>query len=241
MTLTRKKGKKKGVLRHELKEKAGSDMKLSELMLEQQLIVQLIWGDQKIEFNSKVLETDENGAYVTVYLHNEKPLEINIDEAKDVWCNIFADDPATGSRISWKNVKVSTLERNGASVYQLRTSSFNEVAKHDDRRKHTRIKIRKNAKIYNAKTDTYTDIMIHDISDNGVSIYAPQTYSATSSNILILFSDSIDDKTFDIRLECSIIRSQKKVGTVFHGCRILGENKDYLLYGFLKRLKMKDQ
>lgn len=215
-------------------------MKVNELVFDQKVIVQILWGERKIEFTTQVLKKGDNSIYVSPYLHNGKALEFNIDNTDGVVCNLFANNTETEERISWKNIKLKTEELNGKPVYLLKTSVFNQIANNDDRRQNKRIIIRKNARIYDVVSDKYTDILIHDISDVGISFYAPASYAPRSNQILIDFIDSIDEKSFNMKIECSIARTENKAGNVFYGCRTVGENKDYLIYGFLKRLKKKN-
>lgn len=215
-------------------------MKFDELVFDQSVIVQIVWGEQKIEFPSKVLKRIENSVYITPYIHNGKPLSFNIENNDGVVCNLFADDKVNNKRVSWKNIKLKTEELNGETTYCLKTSVFNQMGGQDDRRVHERIIITKKARIFDPQTDKYTEILIHDISDIGISFYAPTSFVPKSNQITIDFVDAVDDKCFNLKVECSITRTDNKAGNVFYGCRIVGENRDYLVYGFLRRLKKKN-
>ena len=56
-----------------------------------------------------------------------------------------------------------------------------------------------------------------------------------------MLSDSINEKKFNINVECIIARTTNQAGNRFCGCRILKENRDYQLYGFMKRLSAKNK
>lgn len=215
-------------------------MKLSELVKDEKLVIQIKWGDQAIEFHSSVAEKNDKGIYVTPYLHNGKILEFTINSSSGVVCNVFATNPATRQRISWKNVDLSTEKKGEALLYFIKTSGFNHMATQSERRKHDRIVVNKPARISAPKSEDYTDIIVHDISDSGISFYAPNSFEPSSHQLNISFSDNIDDKTFNINVDCTIARTTKKAGNTFNGCKIVNENKDYLLYGFLLRMKDKN-
>lgn len=51
----------------------------------------------------------------------------------------------------------------------------------------------------------------------------------------------MDDREFDLHVECSVARSQQMGDEVLYGCRIVEENRDFLIYGCLKRLRDKMQ
>ena len=216
-------------------------MKFIELVKDQSLTIQLLWGEQKIEFLSKVIDKDNSVVYVTPYLHNGSELELNVVQGKDIICNIFTNEPSTKHRISWKNIELTTVIHDDKTVYCLKTNGYNHVANHDDRRMHNRLIVQVKAKVYDEQSSEGVDIIVHDISNVGISFYAPQTFSPKTNHLNIEFSDYINEKIFNINVECIIARTTNKAGNIFCGCRILKENRDYQLYGFMKRLNAKNR
>lgn len=216
-------------------------MKLVELLENQRITVQLLWGEQKIEFFSNVIEKDDSSVYVTPYLHNGSALELNGIQGKGIICNLFTNDYTNNHRISWKNVELSTVTRKEKVMYCLKTNGYNHVAKHDDRRTHDRQVVQVKGQVFESQSDKGVDIIVHDISDIGISFYAAKTFSPSTHQLIIKFSDEINGKRFDIKAECSIARTTDRAGNVFVGCKITKENKDYQLYGFIKRIKEKNR
>ncbi|MDO4188530.1 MAG: PilZ domain-containing protein [Lachnospiraceae bacterium] len=211
-------------------------MKLSELLINQRLVVQLIWGEKKIEFFTDVIGVDGGAVFVRPYNHNGSPLEINVAPGRGVTCNIFTDHPTTRQRISWRNVELTTVDRAAEKVYCVRTYGFNNVAGHDDRRLHERVVISVSAQVFDEQSVGGVGITVHDISDIGISFYAPSTFIPRSQQLVITFADRIDDKEFNVKVDCVVLRTIVNETNIFVGCRIIGENKDYQLYGFMKRL-----
>lgn len=216
-------------------------MKLNELLENQRLTIQILWGEQKIEFFTNVLAKDDSAVYVGPYLHNGSELELNVTKDKEVICNLFTNDLTTKHRISWKNVELTTVIRNDKRMYCLKTNGYNHVAKHDDRRKHDRVVVMAKALLFEGKSNTGVDIIVHDISDIGISFYAPNSFSPNVHVFTIVFSDKAGGKSFDVKVECAIARTTNKAGNRFVGCKILKENRDYQLYGFMKRLEDKSK
>lgn len=216
-------------------------MKLNEMVLNQNIIIQLVWGEQKIEFDSEVLINDSTGVYISPYLHNGSVLELNISPGRGVVCNLFTNNPITKQRISWKGIEMQTVDKDGKKLYMIKTSGYNGVAEGDDRRTHDRVIVNLNGKVDEIETQTITDIIIHDISDIGISFYAPVSFAPKSYQLVVYFEDIVDGKNFDIKLECTITRIEKRIGNVFVGCKIVGENKNYLIYGFVMRLREKNK
>lgn len=216
-------------------------MKLTELLENQRVTIQLLLGEQKTEFFSEVIEKEDSEVYISPYLHNGSALELNIIPGKGAICNLFTNNPLTKQRISWKNIELTTVSRNDKVVYCLKTNGYNHIAKHDDRRSHDRLVVQIKAKVFDGQSEDGVDIIVHDISDIGISFYAPKSYSPKAHLLNVAFEDYIDDKVFDIKVECAIARTTTKAGNLFLGCRITKENKDYQLYSFLKRLKDKNK
>lgn len=213
-------------------------MKLAELLLNQKIIVQLIWGEQKIEFYSEVIEKESELVYITPYIHNGNALELNVTLDKSVICNVFTDDPITKQRISWKGIELTSVNKNNGIIYCLRTHSYNAVSNLDDRRLYERIEVQLDAVVLGDDAEEI-GITIHDISDTGVSFYASEYYEPKSQQLRIKFSDEIGNITYDISLECAISRVNKEPGRTTVGCRLLGENINYKIYELLKRLSIK--
>lgn len=216
-------------------------MKLLELPENQRLTIQLLWGEQKIDFSSNVIEKDDSSVYVSPYLHNGAELELNVVQGKGVICNLFTNDPLTKHRISWNNIELTTVIRNDKMVYRLKTNGYNHAAKHADRRKHDRLIVQARAKVFDKDSSEGVFIVVHDISDVGISFYAPKAFAAKTHKFNIIFSDTINDKSFDINVECTVARVINNEENRFYGCRIIKENKNCQLYCFMKRLGSKSK
>lgn len=214
-------------------------MKLVELLQNQKLIIQLVWDEQKIEFYSNVIDIDETAIYVAPYIHNGSELELNIVSDSNVACNIFTDDPITEQRISWKGLSLTTVNRDNKIVYCLKTHSYNAVSNLDDRRLHERVEVQATGRLLDGE-DGDISITIHDISDNGISFYLPGCSEPKAQQLRISFTDTIDERIFDVQVVCAVSRVNKEEGRMLVGCRVLEENNNYRIYELLKRLRKKN-
>lgn len=213
-------------------------MRLNELVADQKILVQINLGEQTIEFYADILKVQGEGIDTTPYIHNDEVLELNIETHHGVVCNIFAENPSNKKRVSWKNVKIHTIDSDNSEngkIYHISTSTFNRHSREDDNRQHNRLIIHKNAHILDQ--GKLTDIVVHDISDSGISFFVSPSYKPSSNQLTIVYTDSVDEKNFQLKLECQIARTERKAGVVFYGCKVMGDNKDFLTYGFLKRIK----
>lgn len=213
-------------------------MKLVELLHNQEIIIQLVWDKHKIEFISKVIEKDETSIYVTPYIHNGHELELNVASDNNVVCNIFADDPANKQRISWKGLSLTTVNRADKTVYCLNAHGYNAVSTIDERRLHERIKSYVEGHLFDGE-DGDISITLHDISDNGIAFYVPGYFEPKSQQFNVSFTDSIDDRIFNISIVCAIARISNEENRTLVGCRVLDDN-NYRVYELLKRLRMKN-
>lgn len=212
-------------------------MKLLELLKNQEINIQLMWDKEKIEFTAVVVDFDANSVYVTPYLHNGKELTLNVTGNTEVVCNMYANDNITHKRIAWKGIDLTTVNREGKIVYCVKTHAFNNASTNEDRRDHERILVHVDARVFGE--DTSESVTIHDISDTGMGIYAPLDFEPKSRQLTVYFSDNIGEKIFSFKLVCDIARIANENGNLIIGCRLLGENRDYQVYEFMKRLKSK--
>ncbi len=211
-------------------------MILQDLQYAKNIRLQIVWGDQVVEVHTEVIDTDKDGIFTTPYIHNGEPLVLDIDTQHGVICNIFADNPVESGRISWRNIELHTVQKNGETAYYLKTSAFNELANNEDRRDEERIVIMKKATLHNEDFLEHTDIIIHDISNKGLGFYAPKTFVPKTSFMSISFVDRLNDHEFAINVKCKMVRTKNQAGNVLYGCKLLEENKDYLLYGCISRM-----
>lgn len=212
-------------------------MKIQNLFMAKNMIIQILWGEKAIEFSSEIVDRDDEGLYVTPYLHNGTPLPLTINMHSGVVCNIFGDNPENGKRISWRNVELSTVKLKGQIVYHLKTTAFNSVGKVDERRAENRVQITKSATLYDPEAKKSVPIRIHDVSDSGIAFHAPITFQPQTNVLVVRFSDIVNEQTFELDVKSKIVRTKKMAGTVFYGCRVAEENSEYLLYGCLMRMK----
>lgn len=212
-------------------------MIIQDLQHAQNVILQLVWGDQMTEFPTKIFDRNDNGVYATPYVHNGQPLVMDITPHSGVTCNVFGDNPENSNRISFRNIELHTVQKNQETAYYLKTSSYNELANVEDRRNEERVIITKPGKVWDEDKKDFTEIRIHDVSNKGISFYAPTSFSPKSNILEISFIDHVHDHEFAFQLNCKTVRIKNQAGNVLYGCRLVDDNKDYLLYGCLRRMK----
>ena len=97
-------------------------MIIQELDLAQKITLQIVWGEQIIEFTSIVLDKTSDGIFVSPYIYDDAPLNLNLGTNSGVLCHVFAND-SDGKRISWRNIilqpKQPTLESGSMPMPQI--------------------------------------------------------------------------------------------------------------------------
>lgn len=214
-------------------------MKISDLQMNQRVIIQLILGEKKIEFFADVIEHNQEVLYLTPYVHDGKELELDTTHIKGIICNMFADDLINKQRVSWKSIALTTVNRNGRTMYCIKTHGFNNIANHDERRLHDRVPVNMEGLAYFDQAEESTDVVIHDISDVGIAFYVPEDFEPKSQQLTITFSDHIGEQNYDIKISCQIARVGSDESGTIMGCQIMGDNKEYHLYNYLKLLLYK--
>lgn len=215
-------------------------MKLTELLEKQKIIVQLVWDENKLEFFSEVIEKDDESIYITPCMNEGRELEINVTHDKAVICNIFTDDSANQQRISWRNVELLTAERSGRMLYRIKTHIYNNISNIEDRRGAERTVVSVDGEILDGRDNVR--IIVHDISDSGISIYVPKSFIPKSQQLKITFSDKVDDEAYDIEAVFSIARTEYMSDCALIGCRLIGEgNIKYRTYNHMKKIYQKHE
>lgn len=216
-------------------------MKLQELRDGAGIIVQIAWEKNKLEFRSCVMKVDveeeEEAIYVTPYIRERRELELTVKPDQDYACHIFADDVNTGQRISWRNVILSTVKINGRTLYRITTLKFNNASRPDERRVHARTLEEKEGQIIDAH-DRKQQVMVHDISDNGVSFYVNKDKPIKSDYLTLIFVDMVKGgELFNLEIKCRVVHTDhSRFGRIYYGCQVLDPSQEYLLYVFLHRM-----
>lgn len=217
----------------------GLYLKLQELKSSSDLTVQILWEHSQIEFRSKLVKTGTRGIYITPYLRDGKPLNFDIAITDNVQCNLYAvDTNASSGRIVWNDVELQAVEEPEGLLYHITTRQFNQYSRPGERRIHERTSSDVVATISDMSFHS-TEVILHDISDNGISFYATEPLSSLSDTLNIKFNDTINGEQFIINTTIKIVRNYEKQGKMYYGCRVMEPTSDYQLYVFLHRLHMK--
>ena len=85
-------------------------------------------------------------------------------------------------------------------------------------------------------TFTTVEVIVHDISDTGISFYTDEPVSFSSDIISVKFADNINGERFSISTTAKIVRNYIEQGKRFYGCLIVDPPMDYQLYVFMHKV-----
>lgn len=205
-------------------------LEMHEMTIAKKVIVQMVWGDNIIEYETTVIGVDEDGAYVKPFIHNGKPLELNIQLQSHVVCNAFTDDEHERRRVGWRNIGLETVQQGDRIIYYLSTSQFNRIAGEEERRDNERTVVNKTGSLLDKNHSKYKEIRIYDVSDNGISFYVANEFFSDGEIHEIYFTDYVNGQLFEMKLKSKIVRRIFKAGLSFYGCEVVESNRDFLFY-----------
>ncbi|MCR5800693.1 MAG: PilZ domain-containing protein [Lachnospiraceae bacterium] len=208
---------------------------LDNINIAKNLQIQILWDDQKIEFLTEYIGTRDNEVLLKPYIHNGHPLDLNVDGRGDAICHIFGDDPETGIRKAWRNIALRTIDLDGQKYYSVATVLYYSKPVTSDRRNNVRMRVHTMGELIEQDRDN-VGVMFNDVSNHGVSFYAPASYSSTSNFIHISFEDVVNDESYYVTADAKVAYTKKKPGMTYYGCEIPEPGRDFLLYVFMKKL-----
>lgn len=209
-------------------------MLLQDLSKDKEIMVQVIWGEKKVEFLTHIVRMDTSAIYIAPYSFNGRLLELNIAPESDVHCHIFGENMVDHTRVVWRNVKLETVKSTDSIVYSITTMEYNKQSKCDERRAHIRLPLSKGGTVTDYMGVT-TQVRTHDFSDNGISFYAPANFDPATAYLTLKFEEDVGTAHFNLKLDCKIVHRNIKNGTMFCGCEITACKNDYLLFGCMVR------
>lgn len=212
----------------------GLYMRLHELENNVELTVQMLWEKNSLEFQSALVKKDELGIYIKPYLREDRAIRFNILLTDKMQCNLYAPSRA-GGRVMWHDVELKSVDEPEGVLYRISTQDFNQYSRPGDRRFHERRSSAVTAKVWDMTLVT-TEVVLHDISDTGLSFYVDSPIQFGSDIINIAFADTVCGEDFRIKTTAKIVRNYSERGKTFYGCLMIDAPRDYQLYVFMYRM-----
>lgn len=211
-------------------------MVLQELKKGTSITLEVIWGNTKFEFETKVLASRNDGIIVELLVYNGIPLDLGAGKFKDISYNIYVITEKS-QRIAWKNVQIEMLTlREQGKVYLVKTYNFAKNGALSERRTEERTVINRAAFLWTG--DRKIPIKVYDISSKGISFYVARGVEIDYPAMSIEIEDYVGGKEIDFMVNCRFARRVDSEDESLIGCVITRETKGLLFYVFAKRLQL---
>lgn len=202
------------------------------------VILEYVINDRKYDVTANVTGAS-NGTLLIEYVKEDKRIaEFDKKDKEKIVYNLYADDP-DGKRVGWYNVSVKTMEYNNRKYAAIGTRSFNQNSAFSDRRYNERIKLENTFGKVETNDGNIYDIIICDISYNGISFYCKDEDDFLHKKLIIHIDDVVENENFKFKVRGSCIRSKMEDDQKFYGCNVGEEERQYMLYFLKKKLDIK--
>ncbi len=212
----------------------GLYLRLQELKEGADVTVQMLWDHNALEFESTLVRKDELGIYIKPYMREEHAVHFDVFVTDSIQCNLFAA-ARTGGRVMWHDVELKSVDTPEGMLYRVSTRDFNQYSRPGDRRYHERRTSTVLAQVSDMAF-AKAEVVLHDISDTGLSFYTDSPLTFGSDVINISFADTVNGECFRINTTVKVVRHYMEQGKAFYGCLMIDPSKDYQLYVFMHKL-----
>ncbi|MCR4782712.1 MAG: PilZ domain-containing protein [Lachnospiraceae bacterium] len=211
-------------------------MTLQDLEDNQEVEIEIIWGDKSFSIPSKVKGKSSAGVLLLPYVTNGNEITINDNMTKTFTFNLYAIESDTKKRVGWKSVDLQSVPYDGEHYYACKVRSFSRDSRESDRRSEERIPIGVSGNATDLASKTRENITIKDISEKGIGFIAEKSIDFKRMQQKITFSDSVSDEDFEFAFNAKIVRIVSEGDKKLYGCKIVDMPKDISLYIFLKKM-----
>lgn len=215
-------------------------MTLQDLEIGQEVQIQIGWGTRSFYSDSKVLNRTPAGILLESFVVNGTVVKVNKKTARAFDFTLYALDPETGHRVSWPNLEIETVERDGNAYYVCSVRGYLRDAKESERRTEDRLPINVRGMAYDNQTNIGQEIWIQDISKSGIAFTAPTSIEFLQINLRLEFEDHINEQSFMMKVPAQIVRTENQGDLALYGCKFLRVTNQMALYVWMKQTTKRD-
>lgn len=219
-------------------------MLLTDLTPKQKVYIEVIVNDKSFELPSSVIQVTGNGVKLEPYLHNGSVVDFSLAIHADIKFNLHCVDETTQTRKMFKNVRITTEAFDGFKYYMVTVRKMDSIAFSSERRGNVRMPLQGTGYVtfipLGDTVPTTYNVELYDVSEKGVSFYLNANLDISNTKVRVGFTDLVLDKTYDINMNCTIVRIvDKEDNKKFYGCRLDDLTKDILMYLCFKHIAAK--
>lgn len=218
-------------------------MLLTDLKAGSAISFEITIGDSHYEFPSSIIYVYPDSILIPPFIRNGNVVNLGDKRFGNMTFTIYYADTGHSRRLAFKGVSVETVEHsvgnNTDFYYKIKSSGFAALAKISERRNTKRMMLDLEGSITLEDSERNINVMIHDISNSGVSFFCSQKLDSLSNSLYIFIRDTINSHDFDIRIKCKIIRYIGNDNIYLYGCSITETSREYQSYVCLKQSEAK--
>ncbi len=196
-------------------------MKLNELEVGDNIILQVNFNDKFADFPSVVLKTDKDGIYIEAVKVNDKVVGFSGEGVELDIYNVRAEKPP----MVWKRVACTTVVISGKTVYKVIASGEGFES---NRREAYRLFVGISGVAQLGINKKAMDVIVKDVSENGFSFVCEYDMGEViNSPVRLVFEDLERSYSLMGIVVRKVIIAEKKI---VYGCKLSVENFELIRY-----------
>ncbi|MCM1156796.1 MAG: PilZ domain-containing protein [Roseburia sp.] len=216
-------------------------MELTDLEEGDKVVLEIQWSERPYQINTTVMGTSDSAVYIKPFMYRGTVLDLASARFRNMIFNLYGVDKRENTRLVWRNVLIETKTYKDESCYSVHTSNSRKFPTLSERRQNKRMLLDKQGSIIFGEEEKQVTVMLHDVSDNGISFFVQSGMELPEKMIKIEFEDAVRGHGFHILVDGRLVRRVPKGEEELVGCRITQTNHDFLAYICLKRIEFSVQ
>ncbi len=212
-------------------------MELTDLEEGDSVVLEIKWGEHPYQISTAVVGAKDGALLVSPFKYKGTVLDLGSVHFRNMFFNLYGMDKKADTRLVWRNVQIEAKMHKNEMLYAVRTSSSRKFPAVSDRRQNKRMLLDIRAKVISAEDGRGIPVVLHDVSDSGLSFYAKKGLQFTDKTIRLEFEDTVHDHSFHLAIDSRFVRRVEKDTQDLIGCQILKSDRNFLSYVCLKKMQ----
>lgn len=212
-------------------------MELTDLEEGDSVVLEIRWGEHPYEIGTTVVGTRDGALLVLPFKYKGTVLDLGSVHFRNMFFNLYGMDKKEDTRLVWRNVQIEAKKHKNEILYAVRAASSRKFPAVSDRRQNKRMLLDIRAKVISSEDGKGIPVVLHDVSDSGLSFYAKKGLQFTQKVIRLEFEDTVHGHAFHLAIDSRFVRRLEKDGQDLIGCQILKSDRNFLSYVCLKKMQ----
>ena len=210
-------------------------MTLQDLKKGQMVTLEVVWGETKYDIQTEVVGATKDALLILPFSYKGTTLDLGSGKFKSMTYNLHVADKAENDRKVWRSVIISTVKVNDMFFYAVKLSAMGHIPISSDRRENKRLVLDVKGSAIVRGSDKSVPVIVHDISDGGLSFFAASGFNPGGKILRITYDDVVQGHGFTLNIECVRVREMDDGAYTLLGCKITNMDKDLLAYVCLRK------